>query len=210
MIEPEDLIIPGNISIQNRLAIDAPGGFDRATVQTVAVRLSQLESKPVLGAYDAIHLQLIHARLFEGVFPWAGMLREPQSSALTSSLDVLFDRLARENRLKGLDGDAWSKRSTEYVRELTAIEPFTDGNELASLEFFRQLASENNMTLRSVNAISEPSHEEVQAHLAQTQNNNLRRVLMFAVDPYPTSARPSRGLEVRNPMEHMTSPDGFI
>src|SRR5947207_3218306 len=82
LIEPEDLVIPGNFSIHNRLAIDAPGGFDRAAAETIAVRLSQLESRPVVGAYDAVHIQQIHARIFEGVFPWAGKLREPQSSDL--------------------------------------------------------------------------------------------------------------------------------
>src|SRR5579863_4586780 len=117
MIEPEDLILPGNLSIHNQPAIDVPGVFDRATAEAIAVRLSNLESKPVAGAYDSIHLQQIHARIFEGVFPWAGKLREPQSSVLTSSLDVLFDKLARENRLKGLDVDAWSKRSTDYFSE---------------------------------------------------------------------------------------------
>jgi cell filamentation protein len=199
LTEPEDLIVPGNLSIHNRLAIEAPAAFDRTKAEIIAARLSQLESRPVVGAYDATHLQQIHARLFEGVFPWAGKLRDPQSSELTSSLDVLFDRLARENRLKGLDGDAWSKRSTEYFSELSAFEPFIDGNELASLEFFRQLASENNITLRFVNGIGEPKHDELQ--LQRTQSNNLRRILILAVDPYPSAARPNRGLEGRNLFE---------
>lgn len=200
MIEPEDLMVPGNSSIHNRLAINVPGALDPAKAETIAARLSQLESRPVIGAYDAIHLQQIHARIFEGIFPWAGKLRDHQSSAPISSLDVLFDKLARENRLKGLDGDAWSKRSTEYFSELSAIEPFIDGNQLASLEFFRQLASENNMTLRCVNDMSEPSHDELQSRLQRTQSNNLRRILMLAVDPYPT-VRASRGLEGRNIFE---------
>jgi fido (protein-threonine AMPylation protein) len=192
LIDPEDLIVPGNPSIHNRLAIEAPAAFDRATEEIIAARLSQLESNPVVGAYDATHFQHIHERIFEGVFPWAGKLREPQSSDLTSSLDVLFDKLARENRLKGLDGDAWLKRSTEYFSELSAIEPFIGGNELASLEFFRQLASENNMTLRILTGMGEPCNDQLQSQL-QTQSNNLRRILMLAVGPYPP-VRPSRVL----------------
>jgi hypothetical protein len=203
LIEPEDLIIPRNLSIHNRPAADVPGGFVRSTAEAIAIRLSQLESKPVVGAYDVIHLQLIHARIFEGVFPWAGRLRETQSSDLTSQLHVLFDKLARENRLKGLDRDAWSKRSTEYLVELTAIEPFIDGNEPTSLEFFRQLARENNMVLRCVNGISEPNPDELKSQLQRTQSNNLRRILMLAVDPYPSSTRPSRGLEDRNALERI-------
>jgi cell filamentation protein len=199
LIDPDDLIIPGNPSRHDRLAIDTPGAFDQTTAEILAVRLSQLESRLVVGAYDVTHLQQIHARIFEGLFPWAGKLREPQSSTLTSSLDVLFDKLARENRLKGLDCDGWAKRSTEYFREITAIKPFIDGNEVASLEFFRQLANENNMILRCVNRMDEPTSDELQS-LLQTQSSNLRRILMLAVDPYPT-IRSSRVLEVRNALE---------
>ncbi len=146
------------------------------------------------------HVIVVRTRIFEGVFPWAGKLRETQSSDLTSSLDSLFDKLARENRLKGLDGDTWSKRSAEYLRELTAIEPFPDGNEIASLEFFRQLAGENSMTLRYLNGIGQPFCDELHSPLQRTQSNNLRRILMLAVDPCPT-VRPSRVSEGRNIVE---------
>lgn len=201
MIEPEDLILPGNASIHNRLAIDASGAFDQATAEIIIVRLSQLESGPVVGTYDAVHLQQIHARIFQDLFPSAGQFRAPESS---SSLDVVFDRLARENRLKGLDRDEWSKRCTEYLRELTAIEPFVTGNELASLELFRQLASENNMTPHCLRGIGEMSGDELHSQLQGTQSNNLRRILMLAVDPCPT-ARPSRVLGSRNISELIVS-----
>ena len=205
MIEPEDLIIHSS-PIHNRLENSAPGALDRAVAGTIAARLAELRSAPVPGAHDSIHLQQIHVRIFQDLFPWPGQFRATESS---SSLDTLFDRLARENRLKGLEPAIWSKRSTEYFAGIMAIEPFVGGTELASLEFFRELASENNMTLRW-NAMSKPSQEEMQAYLQQTQSNTLRRILMIAVDPYPSSARPSRGLEARNPLELIASPDGFL
>ena len=186
MIEPEDLMIPGNSPIHSRIEIPAPGALGRAMAETIAVRLAELRSVPVPGAYDAIHLQQIHARIFQDLFPWAGQFRAPESS---SSLDTLFDRLARENRLRGLDPDAWSKRSTEYFTEIVAIEPFVGGTELVSLEFFRELATESNMALRWSNAMTAPSHEEMQSHLQKAQSNNLRRILMLAVDPYPRVRR---------------------
>lgn len=205
MIEPEDFMIPGISAFHNRRAVDATSALDRVTAETIAVRLSDLRLSPVPGAYDSSHLQQIHARIFQDLFPWAGQFREQQSPSLTPSLDMLFDRLARDNRLKGLDGDAWSRRSTEYFSQLSAIEPFIDGNELASLEFFRQLASENNMTLRCLNGMSEPTSDDLQPLLQRTQSNNLRRILMLAVDPYPT-VQPSRVLEGRNISELIVPP----
>jgi cell filamentation protein len=207
LIEPEDLMIPGNSAIHNRLEISAPGPLDQAMTETIGARLAELRSRPVSGAYDSIHLQQIHARIFQDMFPWAGQFRAPESS---SSLDTLFDKLARENRLKGLDADIWSKRSTGYFTEIVAIEPFIGGTELASREFFRELAIENNMALRWSNAMSEPSHEEMQSHLQEAQSNNLRRILMLAVDPCPSGARSSGGLTERNPLGLIARPDGFL
>jgi cell filamentation protein len=200
-------MIPGNSPIHNRLEISAPGTLDQATAETIAVRLTELRSTPLPGAYDAIHLQQIHACIFQELFPWAGQFRAPESS---SSLDTIFDRLARENRLKGLDPDAWSKRSIEYFTEIGTIEPFIGGTELASLEFFRELAIENNMALRWSNAMSDPSHEEIQSHSQEAQSNNLRRILMLAVDPYPSRVRSSRGLEALHPLDLIASPDAFL
>ena len=71
---------------------------------------------------------------------------------------------------------------------------------LPSLEFFRELAGENNIKLRYMNGMTEPSHDELQSQLQRTQSNNLRRTLMLAVDPFPTNG-PNRVLEDRNLFE---------
>jgi cell filamentation protein len=207
LIEPEDLFLPGDGPIHNRSAISAPGTLDRATAETIAVRLAELRSEPVPGVFDSIHLQQIHAHIFQDLFPWAGQFRAPESS---SSLDTLFDRLARENRLKGLDLDVWSKRSTDYFTEIAAIEPFVRGTELVSLEFFRELASENNLTLRWPNAMSEPSHEEMQSQLQRTQSNNLRRILMLTAVPEVSRGQASPDLDRRHALQ-LTDPSlGFL
>jgi hypothetical protein len=57
------------------------------------------------------------------------------------------------------------------------------------------------MALRWLNAISEPSHEELQ--FQQALSNSLRRILMLAVDPYPSEARPSRPPILLTPQEAM-------
>jgi fido (protein-threonine AMPylation protein) len=203
LIEPEYLIIQGS-PIHDRPEDSSPSAVDRAFVGTIAARLAEFRSVSVPGAYDSVHLQQIHARIFQDLFPWAGQFRAPESS---SSLDALFDRLARENRLKGLDPDVWSKRSTEYFTEIVAIEPFIEGTDFASLEFFRELASENNLTLHRRNGRSELSHDELQSHLQEAQSNSIRRILMLAVDPYPSIKRAMGSREDHKTRDRITALD---
>lgn len=183
MIEPEDLIFPDTTAHPFTRAIPEPGALSHATLDSIVSRLTRLESAPVIGGFDANHLQQIHARIFEDVSPRAGQLRQQRPSSLSSSLDSLFDKLARENRLKGLELDKWSMRATDYLREIERINPFDEGSDLASIELFRELATENGLTLRWTHTLTESSRDELQAQIHSLQSDNLRRLLILAVDP---------------------------
>ena len=177
MIEPEDLILPDAATHSANFATS------ESALHSIASKLKGLESAPVIGAFDASHLQEIHAHIFQDVLPRAGQLRVPRPSSLSSSLDSLFDRLATENRLKGLELDAWLKGATVYVREIERINPFGEGSDLVSIELFRELATENGLSLRWVPKSMESSRDELQAQIQNLQSNNLRRLLILAVDP---------------------------
>ena len=182
MIEPEDLIFPGTTTHQSSLFNRQSGALNHATFDSIASKLTGLESAPVIGAFDANHLQQIHARIFADVLPRAGKLRQLRPSSLSSSLDSLFDKLAREDRLKGLELNEWSKRATDYLHGIERINPFDEGSDIASIEFFRELAAENGVTL-SWRPTIESSKDELQWQIQALQNGNLRRLLILAVDP---------------------------
>jgi cell filamentation protein len=183
VIEPEDLIFPDTTAHSFKRAIPEPGALSHATADSIATRFTRLETAPVIGAFDASHLQEIHARIFQDALPRAGHLRQPRPSSLSSSLDSLFDKLARENRLKGLELDEWSKRAAEYLHGIQRINPFDEGSDIASIEFFRQLAAENGLTLRWEPTLTEFSRAELSAQVQTIQSDNLRRLLILAVDP---------------------------
>lgn len=180
MIEPEDLIFPNTTAHSFKREIPEPGALSHATADLIASRLTRLETAPVIGAFDVSHLQEIHARIFQDGLPRAGQLREPR---LSSSLDSLFDKLARENRLKGIELDEWSKRTAEYLHGIERINPFDEGSDVASVEFFRELARENGLTLHWAPVSMESSRDELQAQIQNLQSTNLRRLLILAVDP---------------------------
>lgn len=201
MIEPEDLMIPGTATDRSEFALSAPGAVNQTTLRPIAANLSALESAPVIGAFDANHLQQIHSRIFQDVLPQAGQLRTPRPSSLSSSLDRLFDRLARENRLKGLELDAWSKRATHYWHEIELINPFEEGSDLASAEFVRELASENGITLHWATSLAQSSETELQLQAQTLQSANLRRLLILAVDPDLSKRKPVPGRDRSSSLE---------
>jgi len=206
VIEPEDLIFPDTAAHLFNRAIPEPGVLSHAKADSIASKLAGLESTPVIGAFDANHLQQIHARIFQGELPGAGQLRQPRPSSLSSSLDSLFDKLARENRLKGLELDKWSMRATDYLLGIERINPFEEGSDIASIELFRELATENGLTLRWTHTLTESSRDELQAQIYSLQSDNLRRLLILAVDPDLSKRKLIPGRELHSPLDLIQFP----
>jgi len=109
-----------------------------------AVRIGTESS---LRNFDQAHLQAIHERIFEKVYPWAGELRtvniaRPASYPFTlipflqRELDRTFETLASEGHLKGFGTDMFVSRAGFYLGELNTLHSFRDGNGRAQREFF--------------------------------------------------------------------------
>jgi cell filamentation protein len=206
VIEPEDLLISDTAAHRSEFAISALKVVNHTTLQSIASKLTELESTPVIGAFDANHLQQIHARIFQDTLPLAGQLREQRPSSLSTSLDNLFDRLAGENRLKGLELDAWSKRAAHYLREIELVNPFDQGSDIASAELFRELAMENGITLRWATTLEPPSEVELQMQAQKLQSENFRRLLILAVDPDLSNRKSIPGRELYNSLDLIPFP----
>ena len=115
--------------------------------------LLDLQMNPVRGQFDAAHICKIHERIFKNIYPWAGEFRQVniRRSAsyyfamvqfLEKNLNRTLEKLAAENRLRGLDIDTFSVRAAHYLGELNTIHPFREGNGRAQREFIRELAAE--------------------------------------------------------------------
>jgi cell filamentation protein len=132
MIEPLDLAMPGAVAPRNKLGITDPSALATATADFTAFRLAELQVSPIRGGFDSAHLREIHHHLFQDLYEWAGELRgidsaDVPASRLEKSLDRLFDRLARENHLKGYSPDQWARSASAYVYDLGVLQPFLAG-----------------------------------------------------------------------------------
>jgi len=189
MIDAEDLRVPGTDTLKNKFGITDPAALARTASDCTARRIAELQVSPIRGGFDSSHLQEIHRYLFQDVFDWAGELRhietgsEPATS-LEESLNRSLDRLSRENLLRGLSAEEWTRRASGYVEELRSLHPFLAGNDLAIAEFATELARKNNLTLQWE---GEPDTvSDAVAFAEQSERSaQLRRLIMLAVDADP-------------------------
>ena len=198
MIEHTDITILGTTTLKNKLGITDPQQLATAEADLTAFRLAELRTAPIRGGFDSLHLQEIHHHVYQDLYDWAGELRRVDAGnqhtpEVATSLNAIFDRLGRENHLKGLGPVEWSHSASAYIYDLDTIQPFLARNDVALREFAEELARKNNLSLRWQTA-SEINVTEVTTYLHQSeQYANIRRIIMLAMDTDPSSLRPSRG-----------------
>ena len=210
MIEHTDITILGTLTLKNKLGITDPQQLATAEADFTAFRLAELRIAPIPGGFDTVHLQDIHHHVYQDLYDWAGDLRRVDAgnrpaAEVAPSLDAVFDRLARENHLKGDTPEEWSHSASTYIYELGTIRPFLTGNEVALREFADELARKNNLSLQWDTA-PEIGTNAAMRHLDQLeQSANIRRMVMLAMDTDPGSLRPSRGTLVERGIERLFS-----
>jgi cell filamentation protein len=191
MIDADDFQLPGSTTLNNKLGIKKPEALAAAVSERTSRRLAELQASPIRGGFDASHLQEIHRYLYQDVFDWAGELRRIEKGGaptpdLENALNRIFDRLSRENLLKGLDKGEWMRRATDHTEELRSLHPFLAGNDLAIQEFATELARKNNLQLEWREAPEVAS--DIVAFAEQAERSaQLRRLIMLAVDADPAT-----------------------
>lgn len=192
MIDADDFQLPDNSTPNNKLGITKPKALATAVTECSWRRLAELQASPIRGGFDASHLQEIHRYLYQDVYDWAGELRRIEKGGATtpdleSALNRIFDRLNRENLLKGFDKDEWMRRATEYSEELRSLHPFLAGNDLAIQEFATELARKNNLQLEW-REVPESANDTVAFAEQAERSAQLRRLIMLAVDADPVAS----------------------
>jgi len=141
---------PGTDVLRNKAEITNAEDLDAYEGELSTLRSIEILENPVAGQFDLAHLQRIHLALFQDVYDWAGKIRTVDISRgnsrfanvrfIESAANDIFNKLARENWLKGLDADALSKRLAHYLSEINALHPFREGNGRVQRIFISQLS----------------------------------------------------------------------
>lgn len=143
---------PGSHVLVNLPGYTHPEAWKEAAVAHVSARLVELVEHPIMGDFDLVHLQAIHAALVDGFYSWGGQLRTTDTGPggtgiahcrpefIRAETDRVFGALADEDYLRGRDRDAFSRGLAWTWGELTVIHPFRDVNTRTQFTFFNQLA----------------------------------------------------------------------
>ena len=141
---------PGTDVLRNKAEITNAEELDAYEGELSTLRSIEILESPVAGQFDLAHLQRIHLALFQDVYDWAGKIRTVDISRgnsrfanvrfIESAANDIFNKLARENWLKGLDAVALSKSLAHYLSEINALHPFREGNGRVQRIFISQLS----------------------------------------------------------------------
>jgi cell filamentation protein len=205
MIEHTDITILGTTTLKNKLGITDPQQLATAEADLTAFRLAELRTGPIQGSFDSVHLQKIHHHVYQDLYDWAGELRlvgvgDGPASEVIRWLNAVFDRLGRENHLKGRSPEDWSRNVSTYIYDIGTIQPFLAGNGVALRGFADELARKNNLSLQW-DRTSEVGTRDVMRHLDRSQQSaNIRRIVLLAMDNDP-GLRPVRGNVIERGIE---------
>jgi cell filamentation protein len=183
-------VYPGTNVLRNLRDIRNENLLSEFEAEASARRLRQLEHKPMLGAFDAQHVQAIHRHIFKDVYAWAGEFRTVNISKsgnpfafteyIASSLNKTLKALESERYLGGADPKRFTNRGAYYLGEINAIHPFREGNGRAQREFIRELAVRNGYTL-NWSRVSREEMIEASRQSFRGDNVGLEHVLTSAL-----------------------------
>ena len=144
-------VYPGTDVLRNLQGIRDRKELEQLEARLTFLRGLQLASDPIAGEYDLAHLQAFHRHLFARLYEWAGELRtvvlaKTDLFCLPEHIESygteMFDKLAAEDWLRGLDRELFIDRLAHYFGDVNALHPFRDGNGRAQRAFFTQLAAD--------------------------------------------------------------------
>src|SRR5215213_9112749 len=145
----DSYIDPATGTLRNLLGARTDEELHQLESNVTAAALYRLNLNPVAGSYDLDHLCAIHAELFKDVYPWAGRIRTVEiakgepfrlAETIVETSNALFNHLAAEDHLRGLDLYSFTDHVSAYYAALNHIHPFREGNGRTQRAFLSQLA----------------------------------------------------------------------
>lgn len=157
---------PDTSILINRLDIYDKDKLLTAETSLVAIRLYQLQKKPMRGNFDYDHLCRIHHYIFQDLYSWAGKTRTVNIAKTSLFCLVQFIQSYSNSIFPAYFNDCMQTKDdpeefvhvfTEHYANLNALHPFREGNGRSQREFARELCLECGYSLD----LRHTNHEEM-------------------------------------------------
>jgi len=177
--------------------------LDRFEADRVGQRSLELIECPLFGLYDIEHLQGIHRYLFQDVYEWAGEFRTVDIAKgnsyfahvpyIESTLEDLFERLLKEQHLRGLNQERLASRVADVLGTLNAVHAFREGNGRTQREFVRELAYKNSYWIDWNKVAREELYQASEASFMRADNTLFEKLLKRVIGPIDRDTFPPPG-----------------
>lgn len=198
-------VYPGTTVLKNIPGIRNQERLDGFEADRVGQRSLELIECPVSGLFDLAHLTGIHRYLFQDVYEWAGEFRTVDIAKgnsyfahvtyIESTLRNLFERLSKEQHLRGLSQERFASRVAEVLGTLNAVHAFREGNGRTQREFVRELAYKNSYWIDWKKVAREELYEASDASFMRGDNTLFEKLLRRAIEPIDRDRFPPPGAE---------------
>ena len=139
---------PDSEVLKNKLNITDKNELFEAEKELTAIRLKELQDKPIKGNFDFKHLKAIHKYIFQDIYDWAGEIRTVDIAKGNMFCKVQFIHIQAEEifkkinlqSLESINYDEFISKIAYYFSEINALHPFREGNGRTQREFIRELA----------------------------------------------------------------------
>ncbi len=165
--------------------------LDAIETEIVSVRMAEILAGPQEWKFDFEHLKILHGRLFDDIYPFAGEIRYIPITRRTifclpqyidTMADDIFGKLRSEKYLRDQELDEFVDNLAYFMAEVHALHPFLDGNTRTMRLFFQQLSSAAGWR---INPAETADSRVLEADIAALEGNYqpLISILHDAVEP---------------------------
>lgn len=137
---------PASEVLINKLNIKYEKDLFNAEKELTAIRLRELQEKPIKGKYDFAHLKAIHKYIFQDIYSWAGKVRTVEigkgnlfctTTCINDYAQSVFNKYFPQCFEARESFDDFVKVFADNYGDLNALHPFREGNGRAQREFAR-------------------------------------------------------------------------
>ncbi|MDR0914637.1 MAG: Fic family protein, partial [Oscillospiraceae bacterium] len=144
---------PNTTVLINKFGIKDDDKLNEVERKLTQVKAVELINHPIKGKFDFKHFCKIHKFLFEDVYEWAGKERQggfmskggtvfARSEFIESMFSEYYEKLEKDNFLKGLSKERFCEKLAYYMAEVNTIHPFREGNGRTTKIYFEQLSEQ--------------------------------------------------------------------